>query len=81
VFIAGVSNGLLPHWKAEDVDDERRLFYVGITRAMDKLIMTAPMFRNGSMLTPSCFLDDLGDTVKYMKREVDNNKKEKDKAT
>lgn len=81
VFISGVSNGLLPHRKAEDVDDERRLFYVGITRAMDKLIMTAPLFRNGSMLTPSCFLDDLGDTVKYMKREVDNNKKEKDKAT
>ena len=63
VFIAGVSNGLLPHRRAEDYDDERRLFYVAITRAMDKLYMSAPLFRNGSQLTVSEFVDDLGGTI------------------
>jgi ATP-dependent DNA helicase UvrD/PcrA len=44
VFIAGAEEDILPHKKsadrAEDVEEERRLFYVGITRAMNELYIT-----------------------------------------
>jgi DNA helicase-2/ATP-dependent DNA helicase PcrA len=35
VFLAGVSDGILP--MGEDIDEERRLFYVGLTRARSEL--------------------------------------------
>ncbi len=44
VFIVGVEEGILPHSRSiEDyfqLEEERRLFYVGITRAKDKLYIT-----------------------------------------
>lgn len=43
VFIAGVEEGVLPYFKAEreeDIDEERRLLYVGMTRAKDLLWLT-----------------------------------------
>jgi DNA helicase II / ATP-dependent DNA helicase PcrA len=44
VFIAGVEEDILPHKKSadrdEDIEEERRLFYVGITRAMNELFIT-----------------------------------------
>lgn len=43
VFIAGVEEGVLPYFKAEreeDVEEERRLLYVGMTRAKDLLWLT-----------------------------------------
>lgn len=73
VFIAGVSNGLLPHRRAEDTNDEKRLFYVAITRAMDKLYISAPLFRSGDYLTVSDFVHDLGDTI----HKADHIKNEK----
>jgi DNA helicase-2/ATP-dependent DNA helicase PcrA len=41
VFLAGVSDGILPHARAEDIEEERRLFYVGVTRARDLLHISA----------------------------------------
>lgn len=45
VFVAGVEEGLLPFIRAgrfgpDDVEEERRLLYVGMTRAMDRLTLT-----------------------------------------
>lgn len=44
VFIVGVEEGILPHNRSSDsvteLEEERRLFYVGITRAKDKLFIT-----------------------------------------
>jgi len=44
VFIVGVEDGLLPHSKSLDdfylLEEERRLFYVGITRAKEELFIT-----------------------------------------
>jgi DNA helicase-2/ATP-dependent DNA helicase PcrA len=44
VFIVGVEEGILPHSRSIDdlfqLEEERRLFYVGITRAQKKLYIT-----------------------------------------
>ncbi|KKP86581.1 MAG: ATP-dependent DNA helicase [Candidatus Roizmanbacteria bacterium GW2011_GWA2_35_8] len=44
VFVVGLEEGLLPHSRSLDdiysLEEERRLFYVGITRAKEKLIIT-----------------------------------------
>ncbi|QPC82507.1 UvrD-helicase domain-containing protein [Phototrophicus methaneseepsis] len=44
VFITGLEDGLLPHFRSFDepdgVEEERRLLYVGITRAMERLYLT-----------------------------------------
>jgi DNA helicase-2/ATP-dependent DNA helicase PcrA len=43
VFIAGLEQGMLPHERSineGDVEEERRLLFVGITRAMQRLVLT-----------------------------------------
>lgn len=45
VFIVGANEGICPHWKAiesGDVPEERRLFYVAMTRAKKRLFVTNP---------------------------------------
>ncbi len=43
VFLPGLEDGLLPHFntqgRPEDVEEERRLFYVGMTRARERLLL------------------------------------------
>lgn len=43
VFLAGVEEGLLPCslWNNVNVEEERRLFYVGLTRARERVLLTA----------------------------------------
>ena len=49
VFIVGMEDGLFPGWRAIDsrdgVEEERRLCYVGMTRAMIKLYLTSAAIR------------------------------------
>ena len=69
VFIAGTEEGLIPHGRAVDeggdaaVEEERRLFYVAITRARDKLLISACRSRRRQNSTvesqPSRFLDEI----------------------
>jgi DNA helicase-2/ATP-dependent DNA helicase PcrA len=42
VFLTGAIDGVLPHGKAEDPNEERRLFYVALTRARDAFRVTCP---------------------------------------
>jgi DNA helicase-2/ATP-dependent DNA helicase PcrA len=80
VFITGVEDGLLPHSrsqeKPEDLEEERRLFYVGLTRAQKRLyLLHAQMrhrflngeFGSGFRSIPSRFLKEIPDefTIKY----------------
>ena len=39
VYLAGVSSEILP-WGSQPVDEERRLFYVGVTRAQESLVIS-----------------------------------------
>jgi len=76
VFIVGLEEGLVPHARtldtratdvggagSNDLEEERRLFYVSITRAKDKLYLCRAKRRamRGKMVlrTPSRFLDDI----------------------
>jgi DNA helicase-2/ATP-dependent DNA helicase PcrA len=71
VFIAGVEEEILPHRKtadsAESVEEERRLFYVGITRAMEELYIThaGHRIKYGKKLSspPSRFIDEINGAV------------------
>jgi DNA helicase-2/ATP-dependent DNA helicase PcrA len=61
VILAGLEEDLLPHKNlGSDIDEERRLFYVGVTRAKKRLIMSRCMQRkkNGAVrpVAPSRFL-------------------------
>ncbi|SEJ03466.1 ATP-dependent DNA helicase, Rep family [Deinococcus reticulitermitis] len=68
VFIVGVEQGLLPSKGAiaegpGGIEEERRLFYVGITRAMERLLMTAAQnrmqFGKTNAAEDSDFLEDI----------------------
>jgi superfamily I DNA/RNA helicase len=66
VFIVGLEEGLLPHSRSKvegTLDEERRLFYVAITRAMQSLVITHCTGRRkyGQLLPchPSSFLKEL----------------------
>jgi superfamily I DNA/RNA helicase len=67
VFIVGAEEDILPHKKStsrnEDIEEERRLFYVGITRAMHELYITYTDHRQkygkDADSVPSRFLDEL----------------------
>lgn len=68
VFITGLEDGLFPHERSgdtlpEDQEEERRLFYVALTRAKEKLFLSFANFRTifGSrqINSPSLFITDL----------------------
>jgi DNA helicase-2/ATP-dependent DNA helicase PcrA len=70
VFMIGVEEGLFPHMRsieAGDVDEERRLCYVGITRAQRELYMTytreRALFGQRSAAVPSRFLGEVPDAL------------------
>ncbi len=68
VFIVGVEEDILPHKKsAGDIEEERRLFYVGITRAMKELYITFTACRSkyGKNVpsNPSRFLKEIPEEV------------------
>lgn len=67
VFIAGFEEGVFPHFRAQEDDaemeEERRLCYVGITRAKKELYLTCArqrlMFGRTTFNSPSSFIDEI----------------------
>ena len=67
VFIVGLEEGLLPHSRSlmekDELEEERRLCYVGLTRAEDKLFLTLArrrlFFGQRTNNPPSRFISDI----------------------
>jgi superfamily I DNA/RNA helicase len=84
VFIVGLEDGILPlRWRADapetDLAEERRLFYVGMTRAKDRLFLTRaekrPWRGDVRSLPPSPYLSDIEtELLQYSRREPTRRK-------
>ena len=62
VFLIGANEGRIPYQKAKtdkEIEEERRLFYVAMTRAKDFLKICYVKIKNGKEVTPSRFVDEL----------------------
>lgn len=64
VFVLWLAEGRFPSSRAEDIEEERRLFYVACTRAKDELVLCHPYvardrYRVDVILEPSRFLAEL----------------------
>ena len=63
VILTGLEEGLFPHYKSlnepEELEEERRLFYVGITRAKERVYITYAMSRRRRVCMRSRFLNEL----------------------
>lgn len=72
VFIIGMEEGVFPHSRAfmdnEELEEERRLAYVGITRAEEQLFLSCAqmrtLFGRTTANPPSRFLDEIPDELK-----------------
>ncbi|MFR3568901.1 MAG: ATP-dependent helicase [Paraclostridium sordellii] len=74
VYIIGANEGTIPHEKSYDIEDdkkrkeaieeERRLLYVGITRAQDELYISYPKNKYGRKVFQSRFIDEIKSPTK-----------------
>ena len=94
VFIAGAEDGIIPHERSLEgeenadgsqdtgpLEEERRLFYVAITRAMDKLYITSCQKRRRQQTetdrSPSPFLGEIPPSlIEYRTGEEEENREE-----
>ncbi|MFE9662313.1 DNA helicase PcrA [Streptomyces sp. NPDC005955] len=76
VFLTGMEDGVFPHMRAlgqtKELEEERRLAYVGITRARERLYLTRSTLRSAwgqpSYNPPSRFLEEIPETHLRWKR-------------
>ncbi|MER5931657.1 DNA helicase PcrA [Streptomyces sp. NPDC002054] len=76
VFLTGMEDGVFPHMRAlgqtKELEEERRLAYVGITRARERLYLTRSSMRSAwgtpSYNPPSRFLEEIPDQYLSWKR-------------
>jgi superfamily I DNA/RNA helicase len=73
VYIPGCCDGIIPHKMANELEEERRLMYVAITRAKKNLTMSWFQTKGEKEFESSLFLDELGDTINYTVHEPDRN--------
>ena len=69
VFLPGVNDGLLPHAKSDNENEEKRLFYVGMTRAEMLLFISSTMFYGNKQMGISKFIFDIYDK-EYIKSRM-----------
>ena len=63
VFLVDVNEGLMPYKKAvlkQEIEEERRLFYVGMTRAKERLVLCCVKKLRGKEVEPSRFIREAG---------------------
>jgi DNA helicase-2/ATP-dependent DNA helicase PcrA len=68
VFVVGCDENLLPHWKSRDseaeIQEERRLMYVAMTRAEKFLFLTSAGYRKGQYSPASRFISEVAQSLK-----------------
>ena len=79
VYIIGANEGTIPHEKSYEIDDEekkndqieeeRRLMYVAITRAEENICISSPINKYGKRVSKSRFVEDIKDPTK---KEMDS---------
>ena len=80
VYVAGVNDSVIPFIPSDEekpkdsnYEEERRLLYVGITRAKDNIVISAPSKRFGKSIAKSRFLKELDKSINN--RASDSSKK------
>ena len=76
LFVVGMEEGMFPHVRslesAEDLEEERRLFYVAMTRAKEKLVLSwsqrRSLFGSNATSHPSRFLDEIPAWFKVLRQ-------------
>jgi len=70
VFLAGCEEGLLPYERSEDPDEERRLFFVGMTRAKQRLFLSSAanrfLYGETRHADPSPYLSDIQNELRRL---------------
>ena len=71
VFVIWLAEGRFPSFRMDDEEEERRLFYVAVTRARDRLFLVRPeiardRYRVDTILEPSRFLVELPSDVREL---------------
>jgi len=71
VFVIWLAEGRFPSFRMDDEEEERRLFYVAVTRARDRLFLVRPQiardrYRVDTILDPSRFLSELPPIVREL---------------
>lgn len=86
VFLAGCEDTIIPHARAleenpDNIEEERRLFYVAVTRAMEKLYITSCKSRHYNRETvicmPSRFLEEIPASLYNSEAEISEEEKMK----
>ncbi len=74
VFLIGMEDGIFPHARSieeNEIEEERRLCYVGMTRAMERLTLlhasARTLYGRHAQNAPSRFLGELPDTVEWQR--------------
>lgn len=80
VYIIGANEGTIPHEKSYEIDDEekkndqieeeRRLMYVAITRAKDRLCISCPQNKYGKKVSKSRFIDEIEEPLNSELKQV-----------
>jgi DNA helicase-2/ATP-dependent DNA helicase PcrA len=71
VFVIWLAEGRFPSFRMDDEEEERRLFYVAVTRARDRLFLIRPeiardRYRVDTILEPSRFLSEMPSEVREL---------------
>ena len=73
MFLAGCEEGLLPYDRSEDPAEERRLFFVGMTRAKQRLFLSSArrrfLFGQTFQAEPSPYLTDIQEELRRLEEE------------
>lgn len=74
VFVIGCEQAMMPHQRADDVEEERRLFYVALTRSKGAVQLTLAKQRFGKAQHTSLFISELAsaprEAVKFLAEDI-----------